>query len=124
MAFRDIKRRARRAVQQQMGVPVLYLATRTSKPLECNMRVHTKFGALGDMKGTSMSYAEREDIAPRVIIWRDEVPNPVRNAIISVETGEAYFIDHLMPPDDLTITALVVALTEDEAAGLPVPGDA
>lgn len=122
-SFRDIKRRARRDVQTHMRVPALYLASIDAVPVPCFVRVHTKFQALGDMKGTNFNYAEYEDITPRIILWREEIPQPVRNAIISVEAGEAYYLDNVLPPDDLTITATVAKLDDDDPklAMLPVP---
>lgn len=122
-SFRNIKRRARGDVQKHMRVPALYLASRDSVPVPCFVRVHTKFQALGDMKGTNFNYAEREDVTPRIILWREEIPLPKRNAIISVEAGEAYQIDNTEPPDDLTITAMVAVMDSEQSAGLPVPGD-
>ena len=120
-SFRDIKRRARRDVHQHMRVPALYLATVGAVPVPCFVRVHTKFQALGDMKGTNFNYAEYEDITPRIILWREELPQPVRNAIISVEAGEAYQIDNVQPADDLTITAMVTAMDLSDTVGLPIP---
>ncbi len=120
-SFRDIKRNARRAVQLHLRVPALYLATRDAVPVPCFVRVHTKFQALGDMKGTNFNYAEYEDITPRIILWREELPQPSRNAIISVEAGEAYQIDNVQPADDLTITAMVTAMDIEDTADLPIP---
>ncbi len=120
-SFRDIKRNARRVVQLHLRVPALYLATRDAVPVPCFVRVHTKFQALGDMKGTNFNYAEYEDITPRIILWREELPQPSRNAIISVEAGEAYQIDNVQPADDLTITAMVTAMDIEDTAGLPIP---
>lgn len=122
-SFRDIKRRARADVQLHMRVRALYLASIDADPVPCFVRVHTKFQALGDMKGTNFNYAEYEDITPRIILWREEIPQPVRNAIISVEAGEAYYLDNVLPPDDLTITATVAKLDDDDPklAMLPVP---
>lgn len=122
-SFRDIKRNARRDVQKHMRVPALYLATVGAVPVPCFVRVHTKFQALGDMKGTNFNYAEYEDISPRIILWREEIPQPVRNAIISVEAGEAYYLDNIQPADDLSITATVAKLDDDDPklAGLPTP---
>ncbi|QXV73596.1 hypothetical protein [Rhizobium phage RHph_X2_30] len=120
-SFRDIKRKARRDVHQHLRVPALYLATREATPVECFVRVHTKFAALGDMKGTNFNYAEREEETPKLIIWREEISQPARNAIISVETGEAYQIDSVQPADDLTITVNVTAMDSEDTVGLPVP---
>lgn len=123
-SFRDIKRRARRDVQNHMRVPALYLASFDAVPVPCFVRVHTKFQALGDMKGTNFNYADREDITPRIILWREEIPQPIPfNAIVSVEAGEAYYLNITQPADDLTITAMVVKLDDDDPklALLPVP---
>ncbi len=122
-SFRDIKRRARTDVQKHLRVRALYLATIDAVPVPCFVRVHTKFQALGDMKGTNFNYAEYEDITPRIILWREEIPQPVRNAIVSVEAGEAYYLDNIEPPDDLTITAMVVKMDDDDPklAMLPNP---
>jgi hypothetical protein len=122
-SFRDIKRRARTDVQRHLCVRALYLASIDAVPVPCFVRVHTKFQALGDMKGTNFNYAEYEDITPRIILWREEIPQPVRNAIISVEAGEAYYLDNVLPPDDLTITATVAKLDDDDPklTMLPVP---
>jgi hypothetical protein len=38
-----------------------------------------------------------------------------------VEAGEAYQIDHIALSDDLTITAIVIRMSVDDAAGLSVP---
>jgi hypothetical protein len=87
------------------------------------VRLHTKFVELGDQKGTNFLSAERLDIEPRIIFMRDEVNVPARNAIISVVTGEAYYVDRTEPADDITIKAYVVEMTVADAAGLPVPGE-
>ncbi len=104
-----------------MRVPALYLATRDAVPVPCFVRVHTKFAALGDMKGTNLRFAEREEETPKLIIWREEIPQPARNAIISVELGEAYQIDNTQPDDDLTITVMVTVMLPEDTTGLPVP---
>jgi hypothetical protein len=120
-SVRDIKKRARGDVHDRMRVAALYLETPSSFPVPCFVRVHTKFAALGDMKGTSFDYAERLDTTPKLIFWREDGIEPQRNAIVSVEPGEAYQIDHVSPPDGQTITATVVLLEAEDAAGLPVP---
>lgn len=120
-SIRDIKRRARSDLHNHMRVRALYLSTRTATPVPCYVRVHTSFAALGDMKGTSFRFGEREEFTPSIIVLRAEIPAPLRNAIISVEAGEAYYVDHINPPDDATITVHVVPMLADDAVGLPVP---
>lgn len=121
VSIRDIKRRARRDVHKHLRVPVLYLESRNARPVKCFMRIHTSNQALGDMKGTSFSYAERTEFTPSIIIDRTEIARPMRGAIISVEPGEAYRIDHVEPADGETIKATVVPLTAEQASGLPIP---
>lgn len=119
--FRDIKRKARRDLHNHMGVPALYIESKGAEPRPITVRLHTRFDALGDQKGTNFHSAEREEVIPRIIIMRDEVPSPKRNAIVSIEPGEAYYLDAVQPPDDITITIHVVPLTAKEAEDLPVP---
>lgn len=105
-----------------MRVPALYIVEGL-EPVLVHVRVHTKFVALGDMKGTNFNYAERQDETPRILFMRDEVDMPVRGAYISVEPGEAYLVDHTDPIDDISITAFVTPLTQKEVGrlNLPVP---
>lgn len=121
-SFRDIKRKARRDLHRELQVPALYIADIGGPAVLVHVRPHTKFNALGDLQGTNFNYAEREEPQPRIIFMRDEVMAPKRGAIISVEPGEAYRVDHTQPADDISITAYVIQLTEKEAVGLPVPG--
>lgn len=125
MSIRDTKRKARRDLHEAMQVPALYLLPAEpgpwADPVPCGVRLHLKFGALGDLKGTNVHYAEREDINPRGVFLRDQVDQPARDAVISVAPGEAYRIDHTLPADDEFVTAVIVPLSPSEAADLPVP---
>ena len=124
-SFRDIKRKARSDVHKHMRVTALYIPPASidaaQTPIPCTVRVHSKFAALGDMAGTNFGYAERSEILPRLLIWRAEIAQPVRGAIVSVEEGEAYSIDFVEPHDDLSITATVKRLSAEKSLGLPVP---
>lgn len=120
MSWRDIKRDMRRDVHSNMQIPALYLEA-GKPPLEVTVRLHTKFADLGDMRGTSSAFAEKHEVSPKAILLTEEVPNPVRNAIISVAPGEAYRIDNAYPPENITITVEILRLSKDEAAVLPVP---
>lgn len=120
MSWRDIKSDARRAVHENMHLPALYIEPGFPAK-DITVRLHTKFLQLGDMKGTSFSFAEKEEVKPKIIFLVEEVPAPVRNAIVSIAPGEAYRIDHTLKPDGLTVTAEVLRLSETEAALLPIP---
>lgn len=125
--LRDIKRQARRDLHNEMRVPVLYLSTPTATPVPVGARVHSKFRALGDQPGTSLNSAEREEIVPRIIFFRSDLPaEPVRGAIVSVEAGEAYRVDVVLPADDQFVTVRVIQMTPTMLAtsfpdGQPVP---
>lgn len=108
-----------------MRVPAFYIPPGSAESVPCYVRVHTAFKALGDVKGTSYAYAEREDTVPKIIFMRDQVV-PRRQGVVSVEPGEAYRIDASEPPDDLTIMARAVRIPEQEALtmGLPIPAEA
>lgn len=121
MSLRDIKRKGRRDLHNQMKVPALYIVPGTNAMVPCEVRVHSEWKALGGVGGTSFAYAEREERPVEIIFWRDQVQLPVRNAIISVEPGEAYVLDAAKAPDDQTITAYATAMTPADAAAYPVP---
>jgi hypothetical protein len=123
--LRDIKRRARRDLHEVMQIRAVYLVPLAgggyADPVEVTVRLQTKWTALGDMKGTNFHYAERQELAPRIIFLCEEV-SPKRGAVVSIEAGEAYRVDNVLAPDDLTVTCEVVKLAATEVDGLPVPG--
>lgn len=122
--FRTKIREARRSLHSYMSeaaiayMPVTAPATPTL--INVTVRIHEKFQALGDLKGTSFHYAEVEDNTPRIVFLRSEI-TPQRNMIVSVEAGRAYRVDHVLPPDDITVTAKIVRLRAEDTVGLPVP---
>lgn len=127
-SFREHKRRGRRQLHRRMEVPALFLLTPATLPedaIPVTIRLHTKWDALGDQKGTNLNSAEMESLIPKAILMLDQLPFPSqqipRTAILSVETGEAYRIDHTEEPDDITVTVHIVRLSAEKAQGLPVP---
>lgn len=89
-------------------------------PKRITVRVHEKWVALGDLKGTNFNYAETESIAPRIVFLLSEV-DPVRGAYVSIEPGLAYRIDNPSPPDDITVTATVIKVSAEDTEGFPFP---
>lgn len=122
--FREAMREAREILHETMSVPAKYFPMEynpsTSIVIDITVRVHDKFMALGDLKGTNFNYAEIESIAPRAIFWRSEV-TPARNFIISLEPGLAYRIDNISEHDDKTVTCAVVRMKVDKTTSFPVP---
>lgn len=126
--LREIKRQARRDLHQHLLVPAVYLVPVAPEDEEdevtyteqvVTVRIHTKFDALGDLKG--VGYAERQDTVPKILFMREQIDKPARHCIVSVEPGEAYRIDNVLPADDITVMAEVTKLTAAEADGLPLP---
>lgn len=127
-SFRDIKRKARRALHKELRVPAYYLLPTTAgssdkyeKPVLVYVRYHPEYESLGEIPGRGDNYAERQAVTPRIIFMREEVDKPKRNAVISIEDGEAYRVDNTLPPNDITITAEVNRMREADLDGLPFP---
>lgn len=123
-SLRDIKRKARRDLHREMSVPALYIAVPGDAGVPITVRVHTKFDALG-MQGAESGLAVRRESKPKLLFMRDELADAgivlKRNAVVSVEPGEAYRLDNADAPDDITVTFFVTVLTSNDADGLPVP---
>jgi hypothetical protein len=121
MGLRDIKAKARADLHQAMRVGAFYYTDANATPIPCNVRVHTKFAALGDQKGTSFSYAETREMVPRLIFWKSEI-DPDNRGMVMIAADEGYLIDHVDPPDGLTVTAQVSNLDAATRALLSYPG--
>lgn len=106
-----------------MKVPASYYETPASPPRHIHVRIHTKWIEQGDLKGTNLSYAETEDIAPRIVFWREEVSNPPRNGLIIISETEGYRIGQTEPADFVTITAEATRLSAAEIVGKALPED-
>lgn len=134
--LRELKTRARADLHQAMQVAALYCIENPDYVLPVvdpdipryittavNVRVHYDFGALGQLPGTNIQFAEREEIKPQLIFLRSEVPNPQTHAVVSVSPDEAWRIDHTDPIDWITIKAHVIRLTAPQIAmgGYPTP---
>lgn len=128
-SFRDIKRKARRDLHRRMRIAAFYIAPiPNAEPVLIHIRVHTKWDATtmdgGSGNGTMVS---RQSVFPKLLFMLDELADQgvrlVRKGVISVEHGEAYRLDNDEPPDDISVSWIVVALRSDEAEDLPVPGD-
>jgi hypothetical protein len=124
VSLREIKEQARRDLHNGMKVSALYLS---EWPVEgepvaipCEVRVHTKFKALGDLAGTSLGYAETQEPVPRLLFMKDQV-DPVNQAVVSISLEEAYRIVLVNPADGITVTAEVTPMSATQRVGLPLP---
>lgn len=123
MSWRDQKREARRVVHETMQIQAMYHGD-AGVVTPVNVRLHTKFDAIGDDR--SMGWAEMQVARPRIIFMIEDGVRPKRNGIVFVQAGEAYSIDNVLPPDDITLTAEVTRMSTAQLikAGLPTsPSD-
>lgn len=126
MGFREEKLKMRRRLHEKMQVPALYLTDIDDYVgTEVTVRLHTKYMALGDQKGTSFNSAELEAVSPKIIVWPEQLNcKIVKNNVISVSKGEAYNVEYVEEPDGPTVTVHVTMLSAEESKGLPVPENA
>jgi hypothetical protein len=75
------------------------------------------------MPSGNQHQAQFFESAPKVILWRAEIAQPKRHAVVSVEQGEAYRLDAPEPADDEFVTVAVTRLSASEAADLPLPSN-
>lgn len=134
MTWRDIKNTARLKVHDTMQVSALYCVPDpayiddTIPPDVCpyteqsvNVRVHYSFKALGDLKGTSFHYAEKQEVMPQIIFMVEELSAPMGGAIVSISEDEMYRIDNVLPRDGLTVSCEVTVVPKKQRAGVPYP---
>lgn len=127
--IRELRTKARGQIHSAFAVRTgetralpLYLEKRDAVPVAVNVRIHNKKATHGEVAGTSFKYAEQHEFVPQAIFLVSEVPEPKRNAIISVSPEEAYRIDNVEPIDGITVTVQIVPLHSEDREGLPVPG--
>lgn len=120
--WRDIKREARAVVHDTMALAGQYYADVGVQPVAVRARLSTRFTQIGDDR--SMGWAEIEAVKPRLIFMLSELPTSLtlaRGAIFYLQPGEAYQIDNLLPPDDITVTAEVTRLSRKQYADAQLP---
>lgn len=109
MSWRDQKREARRIVHDTMRIPAVYHGEEATP---VNVRLHTKFAAIGDDR--SMGWAEIQVTRPRVVFMLEDGVTPSRGGVVFIRPGEAYFVENVLPPDDITVTAEVTRMTTEQ----------
>ena len=123
MGLREIKAKARSDLHREMRVRALYYPTGdvSETPLVRYVRQHSKFEALGDVKGTRYHFSERQEVVPEILFMTAEI-EPARLAVVMLGLGEGYRIDNLKPVDFISQTAQVLELPEAEALTFEYPG--
>lgn len=123
MGLREIKAQARRDLHQAMQVPAAYYVAAGAAPELISVRVHSKATQQGDLKGTNLNYAEREEVEPKLVFDRAEVANPPRNGLVIISATEGYRIGQTEPPDGMTVKAAVSRLEAPEMVGKTLPDE-
>lgn len=119
---RDALRQGRRDIHKEWAVPALYIATPGATPIPCTVRQHDKFVATGQLGGKTAGYAQAEDNTPKLVFITDDAPEMIRRlAIVSLEPGVAFRVDHAHPPHGITILVDVIPVPVAETTDLPVP---
>ena len=123
MGLREYKQKMRTDLHHGMRVRALYYPTGSAieTPLVRYARLHSKYEALGDAKGTNFHYSERQEVVPELLFMLAEI-EPERDAIVMLGFGEGYRIDNLKPVDFISQTAQVLLLPEAEALTFEYPG--
>ncbi len=122
-SFREILRKGRRDLHDHMKVPALYIAYDGATPIPMYVRDFTKFEDTGDMGSRNKGYATFAQITPRIIFMRNTLEDARHGAIFSIAPGEAYRVERTDPQNDITRTADVTPLSDEEMVDLPVPDD-
>lgn len=128
--LRDIRRKARTHLHNHMKVRALYVL-RDFAPIPIFCRVHREYGANaieGGARSGIGSLVDRQEARPSLVFMLSELEaagiRPVRNAIVSVERGEAYRLDNAEAQHNITVRWFVTVITDrTELESLPIPED-
>jgi hypothetical protein len=129
MGLREIKARARRDLHRGMKVTAYYYDPETKLPSNVEVRTHYDFAALGEVRGTSFGYAERQEMTPRLIFMLEPtetqpIPiDPDPQALVIVSALEGYRVNYLDPIDLLTRKAFCTQMTPAEIEAYVTPPD-
>lgn len=121
--FRDIKRKARQRLHSRLSEPVVYVRD-AGKPSEVKVslkvRLHLNFVQVGELlRG---GYADMEELNPTVVFMSGGAA-PVEKAIVVTRDFGAWRIVLVKPPNDITVSAEVVRLTDRQILELGWDGN-
>lgn len=113
MSIYDIKLEARAALHEAMQRPGFCYSEDGSFRV-VDVRVHTEYGALGDVKGTSFIYAEMRDVVKAKLIFLNAQYRPQRGDVVMLTSVEGYRVDNVDPPYNITTDGMVSPLPKKE----------
>lgn len=114
MGIDEIRKRSRVALHRAMQRPAFYYNPKTQLPVPCNVRVHTKMDAKGEVQGTSFRFAERADETPKIIFLRQDGIKPQQHAVVMLSAEEGYRLSSSEPIYRETVTVPATALPAKE----------
>ena len=115
MDHRAHKRRARKALHERLADRVLYLESPTGAARWALVRLHQRSAVAGELlRG---GYAEAHEVVPKAVFLAEAV-EPARGALIVTRDMGVWRVDSVMPDDDITVTAEVVRVTDNQLAAL------
>ena len=121
-SHRERKLKARRDLHRGLQVAAfVYVTGRKNVVKVVNVRPQTEWGQLGDVKGTSLVYAERQDTKDSRIIFLVEEHTPNNGDIVMIAPGEGWKVDNTEPVYNVTQAAQVVRLGPKELSQYPAP---
>ena len=121
MDFRETRSQMRTDVHDVMGIAALYIASPGATPVPCRVRLHEKNATHGGLQGTNFHYSEREEMDVKIRFKLSEVPEPKRDAVVSIAQGEAYTIDRREANDLDFVYCPALRMRVEDTTGLPVP---
>jgi hypothetical protein len=121
-SHRELKLQARRDLHRGLQVPAyLYVAGRTNRIKVVNVRPQTEWGQIGDVAGTSLIYAERQDTKKSRVVFLVEEHTPRNGDVVMISPEEGWKVDNVEPVYNVTQAAQVVRLAEKELALYKAP---
>jgi len=123
---REAKLQARRDLHEGLqDAAYLYMSGNAAGPIKLvYVRSLTEWGALGDVKGTSLVYAERNDTRKSQIIFLVEQHTPERGDVVAIAPGDVWRVDNVEPVYNITQAANVARLGPKEQALYKSPPEA
>lgn len=118
--FRDIKRKARLTLHERLAEPAIYVTWTDPNQTSFVMtgvlvRLHLNFSELGELlRG---GFADRQELSPKIVFVESQM-KPTRNGIIITRDLGAWRVDNTLPPNDITVSAEVLKMTDSEVEKL------
>lgn len=100
---------------------VLYVPTLTGTPQAATVRLHLSFDALGEMR--RQGFAEQQEYNPQAVFLLSQM-TPRRDGLIITADMGVWRVDNTLPPDDITMTAEIIRLSESQVRSVGLDPDA